>query len=763
MKAKLVLCSCLLSVVAAAVCVVPCQAAEYYVDARHAQAADENSGRETSPWKTISRAVQVARAGDTVWIKAGKYREGVRYFAHSGEYYASELRFITLAAYRNDVVIIDGTRKVDPGEWKLKEGAKNVFWIALPEDPNQVFVDGERLAEAIEVKVEDKPDAELGTQRTTTRREIAVTDATPDKWLYDEKTRRLHVNTGEGNPSQKHLLEVSVNSFALNLQPRPGTRYGGRGVYNVAIRLRGLTFDRLRTGLDAPVNFSVIEDCVVRQAGAGDGSAMTIRGMHNIIRRNTVLDSLHQAIYWVGKDFVLEDNLVVGALQDPHIVDGAFEGVFKANNGSYSTIRNNVVAEVPPGKHHGGGLGIWCDINSEHNAIYGNACYRQGASGIYVEQSQNANVIAYNTCFENRAGLGVRNNSFNLILGNYLFNNRSSGIWFGSENRYPPMTGQRVEGNWLVNNSVGVSLGLPSPLGWNVASLDRNFYETSRGGKLVEWGEKVYTDLDTLRRKAGQEFNGKTGKSDEKDIQVVRFRVPHSRTPGAMVPMVANPTLLRAAPSGVGGYANRPYFWRQGDGSGLSFGVGAAGPWSITSGIIETSYPNLPRLWADGGAYAAGIIAVVFGPDGRLLEKHEGPGEKRWGIYVHGTQPEDMHPLGEGWWSPSLPTVAGTKYKVSWRSLAEKLEPLRDNSRSGPVVFVQWTNDTGQDVVRHYLWGKDDKGRPHGKLSREGSYPWMGDSGKAIAPAGARRVRFFFGLRQCQGIVKYRDLFIEGS
>ena len=191
MKAKWMLCSCQLSVVAAAICVVPCQAAEYYVDATHAQAADENAGRETSPWKTISRAVQVARAGDTVWIKAGKYREGVRYFAHSGEYYASELRFITLAAYRNDAVIIDGSRKVDPGEWKLKEGAKNVFWIALPEDPNQVFVDGARLAEAIEVKVEDKLDAERGTQRTTTRREIAVTDATPGKWLYDEKTRRL--------------------------------------------------------------------------------------------------------------------------------------------------------------------------------------------------------------------------------------------------------------------------------------------------------------------------------------------------------------------------------------------------------------------------------------------------------------------------------------------------------------------------------------------------------------------------------------------
>ena len=63
MKARLTPCFCLLSAVAAAACVVPCQAAAYYVDARHAQAADDNPGRETSPWKTISRAVQCSSPG----------------------------------------------------------------------------------------------------------------------------------------------------------------------------------------------------------------------------------------------------------------------------------------------------------------------------------------------------------------------------------------------------------------------------------------------------------------------------------------------------------------------------------------------------------------------------------------------------------------------------------------------------------------------------------------------------------------------------
>ena len=875
-----------------------CSATEYYVDQKNPRAADTNPGNVALPWRTIGKAANEATAGDTVWIKEGTYREEVTHFANSGEYYGSEMRFITLAAFENDTVVIEGTRQIEPGEWQPQEDMQQVFFLALPEDPNQVFFDGKRLPESVAVVADKQADVERATSRAETHSDQPLTDTSTGRWFYDAKRRRLYVNTGEGNPSVGHRVEVPVYSFSVNLRPRPGTRYDGRGVSSTAIRLRGLTFNRLRTGLHGGTMFSVIEDCVVRQAGGI--SALSLRGMHNIIRRNTVLDSYHQAIYWNGSNFVLEDNLVVGAMKDPYIVTSAWEGVFKTNEGAYSTIRNNVIAEIEASEHHDGGLGIWCDIASDFNAIYGNVSYRQNM-GIYVEQSQNANVIVYNTCFDNKTGIGVRNNSHNLILGNYLFNNRNVGIWYGSENRYPPMTGQRVEGNWIVNNPTGVLVSLSAPFGWNTVSLDRNTYTRQDGATLVKWGEKAFTDLASLRRETGQEFQGTetvrfglgdggglasnvidtpsshaahsitlivavggstvltvtndigvtytatptlsgathtlgcsgtptatqyfaalayllnqlddvsavangassviitadakatstydigvtgtaivgghfastatagsssvnpTNEVTDADIQVIKFRVSHSRTPEMLVPMVANPTLLRAAPSGVGGYANRPYFWRHGNGSGLSFGAGAAGPWSVTSGTIRTSYPNLPRLWANGGSYVAGIIAVMLGPDGRPLEKHEGPGEKRWGVYVKGTQPDDIHPLGEGWWSPSLPTVTGTRYRISWQSRAEELQPAAGDPRSGPVVFVQWTNDTGQKLVRHYLWGTDDSGKPHGKLARKGSYPWTGDGGEVTAPEGATRVRFFFGLRRCKGMVKYRDMHITAS
>lgn len=737
-----------------------CSATEYYVDQKNPRAADTNPGNVALPWRTIGKAANEATAGDTVWIKEGTYREEVTHFANSGEYYGSEMRFITLAAFENDTVVIEGTRQIEPGEWQPQEDMQQVFFLALPEDPNQVFFDGKRLPESVAVVAAKQADVERATSRAETHSDQPLTDTSTGRWFYDAKRRRLYVNTGEGNPSVGHRVEVPVYSFSVNLRPRPGTRYDGRGVWSTAIRLRGLTFNRLRTGLYGGTMFSVIEDCVVRQAGGI--SALSLRGMHNIIRRNTVLDSYHQAIYWNGSNFVLEDNLVVGAMKDPYIVTSAWEGVFKTNEGAYSTIRNNVIAEIEASEHHDGGLGIWCDIASDFNAIYGNVSYRQ-SMGIYVEQSQNANVIAYNTCFDNKTGIGVRNNSHNLILGNYLFNNRNVGIWYGSENRYPPMTGQRVEGNWIVNNPTGVLVSLSAPFGWNTVSLDRNTYALQDGATLVKWGEKAFTDLASLRRETGQEFQGTENEVADADIQVIKFRVSHSRTPEMLVPMVANPTLLRAAPSGVGGYANRPYFWRHGNGSGLSFGAGAAGPWSVTSGTIRTSYPNLPRLWANGGSYVAGIIAVMLGPDGRPLEKHEGPGEKRWGVYVKGTQPDDIHPLGEGWWSPSLPTVTGTRYRISWQSRAEELQPAAGDPRSGPVVFVQWTNDTGQKLVRHYLWGADDSGKPHGKLARKGSYPWTGDGGEVTAPEGATRVRFFFGLRRCKGMVKYRDMHITAS
>lgn len=58
-------------------------AGAYYVDRNHALANDANAGTAAMPFKTISRAAQVARAGDTVVVMSGTYPESVE-IANSG-------------------------------------------------------------------------------------------------------------------------------------------------------------------------------------------------------------------------------------------------------------------------------------------------------------------------------------------------------------------------------------------------------------------------------------------------------------------------------------------------------------------------------------------------------------------------------------------------------------------------------------------------------------------------------------------------------
>ncbi|GAB4388047.1 MAG: hypothetical protein Kow0025_05070 [Thermodesulfovibrionales bacterium] len=79
-------------------------AAEYYVDTNNAGASDSNPGTASQPWKTISKANQTLRAGDTVYIKAGTYNT---YIAPS--YSGTAAARITYRNYGNDVVTISGT------------------------------------------------------------------------------------------------------------------------------------------------------------------------------------------------------------------------------------------------------------------------------------------------------------------------------------------------------------------------------------------------------------------------------------------------------------------------------------------------------------------------------------------------------------------------------------------------------------------------------------------------------------------------------
>lgn len=73
--------------------------------------SDSNPGTEALPWRTIRKAANTLVAGDTVYIKAGTYRERVVPL-NSG----SAGNYITYAAYPGDVVTIDGAG-INVPEW----------------------------------------------------------------------------------------------------------------------------------------------------------------------------------------------------------------------------------------------------------------------------------------------------------------------------------------------------------------------------------------------------------------------------------------------------------------------------------------------------------------------------------------------------------------------------------------------------------------------------------------------------------------------
>ena len=51
----------------------------YYVDRNHPQASDGNPGTESLPWRTIQKAANTVRAGDTVIVKPGTYNERITF------------------------------------------------------------------------------------------------------------------------------------------------------------------------------------------------------------------------------------------------------------------------------------------------------------------------------------------------------------------------------------------------------------------------------------------------------------------------------------------------------------------------------------------------------------------------------------------------------------------------------------------------------------------------------------------------------------
>lgn len=109
--------------------------ADYYISET---GSDESTGSIDAPFATVQQALEVAVAGDTIYLREGEYYESVDLSGIAG---AADSP-ITITNYDDEVVTFTGTTDIT-SSWEVDEG--NVYKTTLTEDITQLFVDGEMM------------------------------------------------------------------------------------------------------------------------------------------------------------------------------------------------------------------------------------------------------------------------------------------------------------------------------------------------------------------------------------------------------------------------------------------------------------------------------------------------------------------------------------------------------------------------------------------------------------------------------------------
>src|SRR5579884_1586498 len=196
---------------------------------------DAGDGSLAQPFRTIQHAADLATNGDTVFIRAGTYRETVKP-ASDG---------VTFEAYNGEDVTVSGADAVSG--WSNSSGA--IYRAAMPwdlgEGNNQVFVDGRMINEA------RWPNTSLDLSHPTLEAAPSVVDHNGTATIYDPKLSGgwagagIHLLAGEGWYAQTGTVIASGAGW-LTFSYKPDSSYtvprAGNGFY---------LFGKFQ-GLDAP-------------------------------------------------------------------------------------------------------------------------------------------------------------------------------------------------------------------------------------------------------------------------------------------------------------------------------------------------------------------------------------------------------------------------------------------------------------------------------------------------------------------------------
>jgi len=715
---------------------LPLTAAEFFVDQENPAANDQSPGTEAQPFKTIQPAVDAAKPGDTIWVKAGFY-EAPATIKSQGTRSAR----ITLAAWKDDRVRMGSDPRSLPGKeaWRRIEGTKS-WQTTLPEDTP---------AGDLVLLFDDKPQP------------CQLTNAPPrdDQVLwgtYRAADRTLMVNAGGPNPAEKYKLALARHlhgliSFDLN---------------SANWILRGFEFGY---ACNFVVNFgynTMIEDCHFHDAFR---SALFGTGYLSMVRRCTFDDAaLHGG---PGAAAIFEDNIfyrggrpwdedIHHRVMDYHEGSG---GIMFKGIGYGITFRHNFCDEV----------GFWPDGNGTGTRLYGNAFHDHFGYAIYNEYADDDTLIIGNYMGNCQAGAASSYCSRMSVIDNFI-EGPGYGVILHNRDKWQLRDSFMViRGNAIVGSPLPIS-GYGggyenAPEGWSNCLVDFNHYRfKADGGSMLDFdGQVRCKTLDDLRRTLGWELHGeaKPYDPDHNDLTpeslgggTVTVRVPVGENGWKSRAMLADPSIngkWPAVPRFM--HASMPsFFWRVADGNhnertlhphGVEFGYEALW-WPISAaGYGEGEVRGC--AWYAGADPVPGQTNLSWTT---LLDVSKG---NKY-LVVSGKTPAKMLPQGAGWWTPTLPTAPGAIIDVSLKIRGEDLAPTGETG--GPAVWLQFTSLTGQQKTRVFLVGRDDSGQAQNEALGKGSYDWSEIRQAVTAPATAGHMVLFLGMRPGTGRVNFDDI-----
>lgn len=406
------------------------QAKTYYTST---SGNDTWAGTLNSPFKTISKGMQVLMAGDTLYVRGGTYREDIEHTGNSG----TSSNYIMVMAYGTEKPVIKGSQAVTG--WINHSGSiwKKKGWTI---NSQQVFIDFD-VNPGTSLQQIGMPSQFYTSWEYPSPVGSGLSNMAAGTFYYSAADTTLYVWLKDGSNPNNHIVEVSVLKRLLFMHKN-------------YVRLKGLYFRHSNSSAEtqqgAAVTLStgsVMEQCDVQWTDFA-GISLPYLGYDGLIRNCNVSNNGNSGINAAASNnYRVTGNTMIG--NNYRKFNQLWHaGGLKSAADSYGTIEMNEVA-------NNNGSGIWLDYDDAGglHVVKNNYIHDNGPkdAAIFFEGSSNA-LICNNVIVNNaRRGIYISASDNARVYNNTLIGCKDRAA---IEVAGMPRTGKTLKNNKVFNNII---------------------------------------------------------------------------------------------------------------------------------------------------------------------------------------------------------------------------------------------------------------------------------------------------------------------